>query len=79
MLYHQTDNKPHIITFTYPHGFCAIPGTLAFQKPSKYYFTCLTDSEIDCLSYIDLQKLFDQSQQLERPLEELWKLFLKDF
>ncbi len=79
MLYHQIDDKPHILTFTYPPNFCAIPGTFTFQKPSKYYLTCLTDSDIDCLSYTDLQKLFDQSPALERLFRRMMEAVFEGF
>lgn len=79
MLYHHTDEKPHIIAFTYSPNFCAIPETFSFQRPSKYYLTCLTDSEIDCLTYVDLQKLFNQSQQIERLFRKMIEAVLAGF
>lgn len=79
MLYYQTDDKPHIITFTYPPNFCAIPGTFTFQKPSKYYLTTLTDSEIDCLFYPDLQELFDKSPAIERLFRRMMEAVFEGF
>lgn len=66
MSYFDTDNKTHVIAFTYPPNLCAIPESFSFQIPSKYFLTCLTDSELDYITFEELQKLFDQSQQIER-------------
>lgn len=66
MSYFDADNKTHVIAFTYPPNLCAIPESFSFQIPSKYFLTCLTDSEMDYIMFDELQKLFDQSQQIER-------------
>ncbi len=66
MSFFDADNKTHVIAFTYPPNLCAIPDSFSFQAPSKYFLTCLTDSELDYITFDELQKLFDQSQQIER-------------
>ncbi len=66
MSYFDTENKTHVIAFTYPPNLCAIPESFSFQIPSKYFLTCITDSELDYITFEELQKLFDQSQQIER-------------
>ncbi|AKK71961.1 cyclic nucleotide-binding protein [Chryseobacterium gallinarum] len=66
MSYFDTDSKTHVMAFTYPPNLCAIPESFQFQTPSKYFLTCLTDSELDYITFDELQKLFDQSQQIER-------------
>jgi CRP-like cAMP-binding protein len=66
MSYFDSENKTHVIAFTYPPNLCAIPESFSFQIPSKYFLTCLTDSEFDFITFNDLQILFDQSQQIER-------------
>lgn len=66
MSYFDAENKTHVIAFTYPPNFCAIPESLSFQTPSKYFLTCLTDSEMEYLSFDELQKLLDQSHEIER-------------
>lgn len=66
MSYFDAGNKTHVMAFTYPPNICAIPESFSFQEPSKYFLTCLTDSEMDYITYDDLQKLFDESQTLER-------------
>lgn len=66
MSYFDTENKTHVIAFTYPPNLCAIPESFSFQTPSKYFLTCLTDSDFDYITFDELQKLFDKSQQIER-------------
>ena len=66
MSYFESDKKTHVVAFTYSPGICAIPDSFSFQKPSDHYLVCLTDSELDYVTYDDLQNLFDQSQALER-------------
>lgn len=66
MYYFDTSGKTNILGFSYPPNFCAIPESFLFQKPSKYYLTCITESELDYLTFETLQKLFDKSQQIER-------------
>jgi CRP-like cAMP-binding protein len=66
MSYFDTDNKTHVMAFTYPPNLCAIPESFQSQIPSKYFLSCLTDSELDYITFEELQKLFDKSQQIER-------------
>lgn len=66
MSYFDSENKTHVIAFTYAPNLCAIPESFSFQIPSKYFLTCLTDSELEYITFDDLQKLFDQSQEIER-------------
>ncbi len=66
MSYFESEDKTQVIAFTYPPNLCAIPESFQFQTPSKYFLTCLTDSEFEYITFDDLQKLFDESQQIER-------------
>lgn len=66
MSFFDSEDKTHVIAFTYSPNLCAIPESFSFQNPSKYFLTCLTDSELEFITFDDLQKLFDQSQQIER-------------
>ncbi len=66
MSYFDANDKTHVMAFTYPFCPCVIPESFLFQIPSKYFLTCLSDSEMGYISYEGLQELFDQSQQLER-------------
>jgi len=59
-------DKTHVIAFTYAPNLCAIPESFSFQVPSMYFLTCLTDSELEYITFNELQTLFDQSQQMER-------------
>lgn len=71
MSYFEADRKDHVIAFTYPPGLCAIPESFSFQQPSPYYLKCLTDSEFDCLSHTDLQRIMDESHAVERLFRRL--------
>lgn len=66
MSYFDNADKTHVIAFTYYPNLCAIPESFSFQKPSTYFLTCLTDSELEALSYTELQNLFEKSQGIER-------------
>lgn len=76
MSYFDASNKTHVIAFTYAPNLCAIPESFSFQQPSKYFLTCLSDSEMDYITYDELQTLFDQSQQLERLFRRLTEAVL---
>lgn len=66
MAYFETENKQHVIAFTYAPGICAVPESFSFQKPANCYLTCLADSEVDCISYDALQEVYRKSQPVER-------------
>jgi len=66
MSFFDSDDKIHVMAFTYPPNLCAIPESFQFQTPSKYFLTCLTDSELEYITFDELQILFDKSQQIER-------------
>jgi CRP-like cAMP-binding protein len=76
MCCHETDCKTNVIAFTYAPNLCAIPASFATQQPSKYFFTCLTDSEMEYITYEDLQKLFNQSQPIERLFRKITETLL---
>jgi CRP-like cAMP-binding protein len=76
MSYFDASNKTHVIAFTYPPNLCAIPESFSFQQPSKYFLTCLTDSEMDYITFDELQKLFDHSQQIERLFRKITEVVL---
>jgi CRP-like cAMP-binding protein len=66
MSYFDSLNKTHVIAFTYYPNLCAIPESFSFQVPSKYFLTCLSNSEMEYLTYDTLQQVFDKSQSIER-------------
>jgi CRP-like cAMP-binding protein len=76
MSYFDANNKTHVIAFTYPPNLCAIPESFSFQQPSKYFLTCLNDSEMDYITFDDLQKIFDESRQIERLFRKITELVL---
>lgn len=76
MSYFDAGNKTHVIAFTYAPNICAIPDSFAFQTPSGYFLTALTDSETDYITYEELQKLFDESQALERLFRKMTEFVL---
>ncbi|HVI46096.1 MAG TPA: Crp/Fnr family transcriptional regulator [Chitinophaga sp.] len=76
MAYFDTDDKTYVIHFSYFPNLCAIAESFSFQVPSKYFLTCLTDSELEYLSYEDLQRLVDQSQQIERLFRRMTEAML---
>jgi CRP-like cAMP-binding protein len=65
MCHFEKGEKTHVIAFTYPPNLCALPETFSEQKPSKYYFTCITDSELEYLTYDDLQRVFGKYKNIE--------------
>ena len=76
-MYHSDiNNKTNILGFAYPPNFCTIPESFYYQEPAKYYLTCLTDCEIDYLSFEAVQNLFEKSQQIERLFRKLTESIL---
>lgn len=72
LMYHfDTFGKTNILGFASRPDFCAIPESFFFQKPANYYLTCLEDCELDCLTFENLQNIFDKSQQIERLFRKL--------
>ncbi len=66
MSYFEAERKTHVIAFTYHFNLCAIPESFFFQKPSSYYLTCISDSELEYIEFDELQNLFEESQPIER-------------
>jgi CRP-like cAMP-binding protein len=65
MFHVDKDGKSHVIAFTYYPNLCAIPESFTNQEPSKYNFTCLTDSDINYISFDDMQDIFKRYQNIE--------------
>lgn len=66
MSFFESGSKIHVIAFTYPPNFCAIPGSLTVRQPSNCTITCLSDSEMDAISFNKLEQLFASNRSLER-------------
>jgi CRP-like cAMP-binding protein len=76
MSYFEADGKTHVIAFTYAPNLCAIPESFSLQLPSKYVLACLTDSELDYITYDELMVLFNQSGGLERLFRRMTEFVL---
>lgn len=76
MSYFDADDTTHVVAFTYPPNLCAIPDSFQFQTPSKYVLTCLTHSEVDYITFQELQNLFDQSHNIERLFRKMTEAVL---
>jgi CRP-like cAMP-binding protein len=76
MSYIETATRTHVVAFTYPPNACAIPESFSSQKPSAYYLTCLSESEMEYISYESLQQLFDRSQPIERLFRRMTEAIL---
>ncbi len=76
MSYFDAKDKTHVIAFTYPPNVCAIPESFSLQAPSNYFLSCLTDSELDYLTFDQLQMLFNSSQQIERLFRKMTEFVL---
>lgn len=51
-MYHfDAKDKINILGFSSAPNFCAIPESFFFQKPARYYLTCLEDTELDYLTF----------------------------
>lgn len=76
MAYFNADDKEYVMAFTYAPGLCAIPDSFSFQQPSRYRLIALSSTEVDCLSYTQLQALFDQAQNIERLFRKITEQIL---
>lgn len=47
-----------------------------FKKPSPYSLVCISDSEMDAISFSELQILFDKSQAIERLFRKMTEAIL---
>lgn len=68
--YYLTDDKQHIIAFTYPPSLSGIPESFLTQTPSKYYLEAITESSF-------LRISFEKHQQLMQEYREIETLFRK--
>lgn len=68
----------YTLSFTYFPFLCAVAESFSFQVPSKYFLVCLTDSELEYITYEHLQRLIDQSQQIERLFRRMTEAMFAD-
>lgn len=76
MSYFESENKQHVIAFTYSPGFCAIPESFLFQKPSSYSLISLTHSEMDYISFHELEEILNQLPAVERLFRKMTEFVL---
>ncbi len=76
MSHFESEKKTHVIAFTYPPNVCAIPESFTLQKEAPYFLTCLTDSTMHCLSFETLQRLMDESREIERLFRKMTEYIL---
>lgn len=76
MSFLDSDNRMHVIAFTYPPNLCAIPESFMLQQPAPYALKCLTETEANYISYDNLQELFDRSQNIERLFRKMTEAIL---
>lgn len=76
MSYIETATGTHVIAFTYPPFPCAIPGSFSLQRPSTCTLTCLSATEMDAVSFDDLEQLFDRRPAIERLFRKITEAIL---
>jgi CRP-like cAMP-binding protein len=76
MSFFDAQNKPQVIAFTYSPNLCAIPESFNLQSPSKYFLTALSDSEMEYITFGDLQVILNNSHPLERLFRKMTELVL---
>lgn len=67
----EIKGKENILGFSYPPFLAALPESFFMQKPASYSLICLTDSEVDYLTFSELEELFTKSRQVERWFRKL--------
>jgi len=68
--YYVKDGKEYNVAFTYPYAFTCIPESFLTQKPSKYTFQCLTESEFLRISHNDFFKFVEIHHEFETLLRK---------
>jgi len=76
MSYFETEEKTHVMAFTYAPGISAVPDSFSIQAPSSFYSSCLTDSQFESINHEHLQELFDKSRAIERLFRRMTELVL---
>jgi len=68
--YYIKDEKEFNVAFTYPLAFTCIPESFLTQRPSKYSFECLTESEFLRISYNDFIGFVERNHEFETLLRK---------
>lgn len=64
------DGIEYNIAFTYPFAFTCIPESFLTQKPSKYTFQCITDSQFLVISHKDFFHFVNNHHEFETLLRK---------
>lgn len=76
MAYFQSSQRLHVISFSYPPQVCSITESFAFQKTTKQAIICLSESELDYISFEQLQSLYSECPNIERLFRKMAETFL---
>ncbi len=68
--YYITEDKQHVMAFTYAPSFTGIPESFFAQKPAEYFLETITDSKFVRISHEKHQQLM----QKYRPIETLFRI-----
>lgn len=76
MMYFDNDSKRQVIDFAYRNRFCVDIDSFSNQTNSIYCIECMEDSEIESISFDNLQILFNSSKDIERAFRLLTEKIL---
>ncbi|MFN8336365.1 MAG: cyclic nucleotide-binding domain-containing protein [Cyclobacteriaceae bacterium] len=68
--FYVKDGTEFNIAFTYPFAFTCVPESFLTQKPSKYTYQCITDSEFLVISHEDFFHFVDNHHEFETLLRK---------
>lgn len=68
MSFLETEKKLHVMAFTYPPGFCAVPESFLRQQPSEYFIQCLSETRALALPLSGFQDLKRRHREFESML-----------
>lgn len=74
--YYLTNNKQHVIAFTYAPSFTGIPESFLTQTPSKYYLETITDSKFLRIPFDKHQELMTEHREIETLFRKATEFFL---
>ncbi|MEL6256585.1 MAG: cyclic nucleotide-binding domain-containing protein [Bacteroidota bacterium] len=69
-------DKVHVMAFSYPPFFCAIPDSFLLQIPSLFFLESITESKMLRISYERLQALLEKNIQLESLLRKQHEMMI---
>lgn len=66
MYYDNGDDKMQVVDFAYRNRFCADIDSFSGQKASLYNIECISNCEIESITYTRLLEVFDKYPETER-------------